>query len=95
LFKNIGAIFERRKKILSIHQDKKSLVKQGLQGFLMERFGDNLKGLSFNIDYNSKDNSLTITADNKIVANELSLQLHDLIDYLSKQQLNLSRILIR
>jgi hypothetical protein len=61
----------------------------------MERFGDNLKGLSFNIDYNSKDNSLTITADNKIVANELSLQLHDLIDYLSKQQLNLSRILIR
>ncbi len=93
--KDIGSLFEKRKIALSRSQDKTSLVKQSLQGFLLERFGDNLKGLSFRVDYNAKDNSLAITTDSKIIANELSLQLHDLTEYLKKTKLNLSRILIR
>jgi hypothetical protein len=95
MMRNIGGLFERRKNSLNRSQDRSKLIKNILQEFLTQRFGDNLKGLSFNIEFNPKNNNLTITTDNKIIANELSLQLHDLAGHLKANKIALNSILIR
>lgn len=95
MFKNISTLLERKRKILSRSQDTNSQVKTSIKNFLKEKFGDKLKGYSLSINYNSKENNLTITADSKIIANEISLLLVDLSDKLKRDGVKLNRILIR
>lgn len=95
MLKNIGALFERRKKIFNRSQDTNSQINNSIKAFLKEKFGEDLKGCSLVVSYNSKDNSLTMTADSKIIANELALQLDDLSRVLKKDGIKLDRILVR
>ena len=95
MFKNIGNLFEKKIIILSATQDKTIQIKQILKSFLENKFGDNLKGFLFEISYDKNNNSLTITSSNKIIANELTLQLVDLHEALQKDNIKLTRILIR
>ena len=95
MLKNIGSIFEKRKRFLIKSQNKNSQLKEIIQDFLKEKFGDGIRGYSFGINHNSQDNSLIITANNKIVANELMLELAELSDRLRRGGIQLSRILIR
>lgn len=95
MFKNIGLLLDRKKAIFSKSQNTSSQIKDLIKKFLEDKFGDSLKGYSLTIKYSSQENSLTITADSKIVASELSLQLADLSSVLKKEGIILSRILIR
>ena len=72
MLKNIGILFEKRKNFFSRSQDKTSQIKNLLKCFLEEKFGEALKGYSFGVDYNSRENSLVITAESKTIANELT-----------------------
>ena len=95
MFKNIGSLFEKKKVILGATQDKTSQIKHTLKSFLESKFGDNLKGFLFEISYDKNNNGLTITSSNKIIANELTLQLVELNEALQKDNIKLARILIR
>jgi hypothetical protein len=94
-FKNLGNYFEKRKKAANINQDRSDIIKNNLRIFLTEKFGENIKGVSLKIEYNAKENNLTITTGSKTIANELSFYLGDLLDFFKKEKIPLNRILIR
>lgn len=81
--------------MFNLSQDKVNEIKQALQGFLKNRFGDDLAGFSISIRYDYKDNQLVITTNSKTLTNELSLCLVDLNDFLKDKQIKLDRILIK
>lgn len=95
MFKEISNVFDRKISQIVSYQDKDQEIKKTLKAFLEKEFGENLKGFSFIIKYNFKDNTLSISAENKILANELSLRLVDLNEYLQKRGIKLERILVR
>lgn len=95
MLKNIGTLFEKKREILDKAQDTNSQIKDSIKTFLKEKFGESLKGYSLSINYSSRENNLTITADSKIIANEISLQLGDLNDKLKRDGIKLNRILVR
>ncbi|MDP3792886.1 MAG: hypothetical protein Q8Q89_04140 [bacterium] len=95
MLKNLGNIFEKRKNYFNRSQDKTALIKNCFYSFLKNRFGDNLSGFSFILDYDSKENSLAITTDNKVIANELTLQLISLNSFFRENKIKLDKILIR
>lgn len=95
MLKNIGSIFEKRKNHFNQSQNKNVLIKNSFYLFLKNKFGDNLKGFSFVLNYNSKDNSLIITTDNKVIANELTIHLIRLNSFFKDNKIKLDRILIR
>ncbi len=95
MLKDIGNVFERRKKILEKFQGKSLDIKDHLKVFLRDKFGNDLNGFSIGIDYNSQDNSLIITSGNKILANEITLQLADLAIFLKEKNIKVSKILVR
>ena len=49
----------------------------------------------FIINYNSNDNILAITSENKILANELAIKLASLNNFLKDRGVILSRIIIK
>ena len=95
MFKKIDNIFERRKKSLDKSQETIKKIKDNLQLFFKERFGEDIKGLLIKIEYQSKDNSLIINTPSKVLANELTLNLLNIEDSLKKDKLKVDQILIR
>lgn len=94
MFKNLNITFEKRKIILAKSEDKEGKINKSLSAFLKNEFGEKKYGL-IRTAYDYKNNSLIITADNKILANELVLKLSDLSDFLRTDSIALNRILIR
>jgi hypothetical protein len=95
MLKDLSNVFDKKRKFFSESKDKDWDIKEILKTFLQKEFGENLKGFSFIVRYNPKDNSLIITTDNKIIANELSLRLVDLSSVLKDRGIRLGRILIK
>jgi len=95
MFKEISNVFDKKRKFFNDSNKKDSEVNEILKTFLKDEFGENLKGFSFVVRYNPKDNSLIITSDNKIIANELSLRLTKLHSKLKDRGIKLGRILIK
>lgn len=95
MFKNIGNVFEKRKGYFNKSQDQITLIKSSFYSFLKNRFGDNLSGFSFVLNYDPKENSLTITTENKVIANELTIQLVGLHSFFKDNKIKLDKILIR
>jgi len=95
MFKNLGKRFENKKVFLDKSLDKSQRIKKEVGAFLKDVFGDKLKGFSFLVSYNSKDDSLVITTANKILANELSIRLIDLSNLLKTKDIRLGKILIK
>lgn len=95
MLKKIDGFFEKRKVVFNSSQDKVNKIKQTLQSFLKNKFGEDLAGLSIKISYDYRGNGLVITTSNKTLTNELSLCLIDLNDFLKDKQIKLDRILIR
>lgn len=90
----LGGYFERKKDFLNRSQDKTNQAGKAIKTFLKSRFGDNLTGLSLNISYSSENGVLTISAGNKILANELSICLADISDALKKENIKVKQIII-
>lgn len=95
MFKDIRNRFEKKKLLLGKNQSKDQQIKREVTEFLKAEFGKNLKGLSFGVDYNGRDNSLTIRSDSKVIASELSMKLAALAVFLKERGVGLSRILVR
>jgi len=95
MFKSLDKTFEKRKKILSQSKDKNLLIREGLNFFLKNEFNEDIKGFSLLITYDPKNNSLLITAENKVLANELTIKLPKMTDFLKTRDIRLDRILIR
>ena len=95
LFKNIGNYFEKRNRFFNKSQDRSTQIGSAVKDFLKEKFGDNLIGYSITVSYQVKDNSLLITTDNKIIANELAIRLDSLTGFLKDRRIRLDRILVR
>ncbi len=95
MLKNIGNILERRKKDILRTEDKTGQIKKSLQDFMKNQFGNSLAGLSFRINYDPKKNSLTITNESKVLANELTLLLADIHNQLKRDGIVVGSILIR
>lgn len=95
MFKSLDKTFEKRKKILSQSKDKNLLIREGLNFFLKNEFNEDIKGFSLLITYDPKNNSLLITAENKVLANELTIRLPKMTDFLKTRDIRLDRILIR
>lgn len=95
MFHGINKYFEKKKSLINKFQNKDQEINNYLKIFLNNEFGENLKGFSFLVQYNLKDNSLTITPENKILTNELALRITDLSEFLKSKKITLNRILIR
>lgn len=95
MFKNLSNIIERKKKALIKKQDTTQDLNKEIKNFLINEFGKNLEGYSFTLQYQTRDNSLLITTNNKTLSNELAIRLGSLNDLLKRKKINLSRILIR
>jgi len=95
MLRNVNTFFEKKKKSLTGQQDKALKIKDGLKIFLRNNFGENLNGFSFVVSYNIKEDSLVIKTDQKTIANELTLKLTELSDFLKARGIRLKRILIR
>jgi len=95
MLKNIGNLFDNKKLAINRSQDQTDQIKEKLHLFLTNKFGESLKGLSLVINYNSRDKTLIINSDSKVIANELTLKLSELIGFLKENKINLSHILIK
>ena len=95
MLKNISNLFEKRKSYLSKSQDKTVTIKNNFYAFLKNRFGDDIQSFSFVLNYNTKENSLIINTDNKVIANELTLQLLSINSFFKENGIKLDKILIR
>ncbi len=95
MFKSLNNSFERKKASLGKSLDKSQRIKKEVEIFLKNEFGEKLKGFSFLISYNPKDDSLIITAGNKTLANELTIRLVGLINLLKTKDIRLGKILVR
>ena len=95
MLKNIGNLFEKKKIYLGKSRDKSFLVKEAIQAFLKNKFGELLAGFSVGVIYDSKNNILTINSGNKVLANELAMCSEELNDFLKNKHIRLERIVIR
>ncbi|OGM96362.1 MAG: hypothetical protein A3B86_04495 [Candidatus Yanofskybacteria bacterium RIFCSPHIGHO2_02_FULL_38_22b] len=95
MLKSINNLFEKRKNYLSKSQDKLAIIKTSFYSFLKNKFGDDIMGFSFVLNYDAKENSLTINTDNKVIANELTLQLLSINSFFKENKIKLNKILIR
>ena len=95
LFRDLGNLFERKKKLMSISESSSIRIIGITDLFLKHQFGHSSQNKLFNINYNPKEGVLLIEADSKIWANELSLRLTELYNQFKNQEIKLNKILIR
>lgn len=95
MFNNLNNLFEKKKNYFNKNQNKTSLIKSSFYLFLKNKFENKLKNFSFILDYDPKENSLTITTENKVIANELTIQLVSLHSFFKDNEISLDKILIR
>ena len=94
MFKNINNLFERRKSYLRKTQEKNTALKQILFDFLKNEFGDVFSD-TIKIDYNPREKTLIIVTQSKVLANELTIRLVSLHEFLKERGAILGKILIR
>ena len=95
MFKNLNNIIEKKKKLLIKSQDLNQDINKEIKNFLVKEFGKDLEGFSFALNYQAKDNSLSIVTNNKVLSSELAIRLGSLNDFLKDKGIKLSKILIR
>ena len=95
MFKNLNNIIEKKKKLLIKSQDLSQDINKEIKNFLIKEFGKDLEGFSFVLNYQTKDNGLSITTNNKVLSSELSIRLGSLNDFLKDKGIKLNKILIR
>ena len=95
MFKNIGTFFEKKKNLVSKNQDKTTTIKTNFYLFLKNKLGKEVLNFNFDLNYSSKENSLTIITNNKTMANELSLYLDQLNSFFKEKEIKLNQILVR
>ncbi len=95
MFKNLNNIIEKRKKLLIKSRDLNQDTYKEIKNFLIKEFGKSLEGFSFTLNYQIKDNSLSITTNNKVLSSELAIRLGSLNDFLKDKGIKLNKILIR
>jgi len=94
-FRNIGSLFDRKKKELKFTKNINLEIKEVLRGFLRTHYGDNLDKFNFTMEYNSSEKTLSIITENKTIANELSFNLGNINNFFRTRGIQLNRILIR
>ena len=95
MFKNLNNIIDKKKKFLVKSQDLNQDLNREIKKFLLDEFGKDLEGFSFILNYQTKDNSLSITTSNKVLSSELTLRLGSLSNFLKDKRIKLDKILIR
>ena len=95
MFRKINYTSDYKKNILNKHKEKNYLLKEELSNFFDDEFGKLKNNLSFVIDYNIKNNSVVITTNSKVVANELTSRLVSLNNFLKNRNIYLDRILVK
>ena len=95
MFRDLGNLFERRKKLISSSENISVKITDTVDLFLKNQFGNSPQNKLFNIQYNPKEGTLLIEAGNKILANELSLRLDGLYSQFQEEKIKLNKILIR
>lgn len=95
MFKNLSIIVDKKKKFLIKNQDLNQGLNKEIKNFLIKEFGKDLKGFSFTLNYQTKDNSLTIATSNKVLSNELAIRLGSLNDFLKDRKIKLNKVLIK
>jgi len=95
VLKSLEKKFENKKNAIKISEDRTGQIKYILQNFLKEKFGDKLKGISIGISYNSKNNSLVVNTISKVLANEIAVRLSEFNDFLKKNDIRLSKIIVK
>jgi len=95
MFKNLNNIIDKKKKLLVKSQDLNQNLNREIKKFLLDEFGKDLEGFSFILNYQTKDNSLSITTSNKVLSSELTLRLGSLSNFLKDKRIKLDKILIR
>jgi len=95
MFKNLNNIIEKKKKLLIKSQDLSQDINKEIKNFLIKEFGKDLEGFSFVLNYQTKDNGLSITTNNKVLSSELAIRLGSLNDFLKDKGIKLNKILIR
>lgn len=95
MFKNLSSIIDKKKKLLIKSQDLNQDLNQEIKNFLIQEFGKDIEGFSFTLSYKAKDHSLLITANSKVLSNELAIRLGSLNDFLKNRKISLNKILIR
>ena len=94
MFKNINNLFERRKSYLRKTQEKNTALKQILSDFLKNEFGDVFSD-TIKIDYNPREKTLIIVTQSKVLANELTIRLVSLHEFLKERGAIFGKILIK
>ncbi len=95
MFKDLKKAFERKEISLVKNQDKNRKITDEFGLFMKKEFGEVLKDIPFVVSYSAKDNTLTITTVNKVIANELVIRLELLTNFLKDKNINPNKILIR
>lgn len=94
MFKNINIKFEKKVIFFRKKEEKSQLIKECLSLFLKNRFRNNLDSY-YSLSYDPRKEDLEIVTANKILANELVLELANLADFFKSNKIELRRILIR
>lgn len=95
MFRNLGNLFDKKKKLISSSENESIRITGITNLFLKDQFGHSTQNKLFNISYNQKEGTLLVEAGNKIMANELSLRLADLHHQFQEKDVKLNKILIR
>ena len=94
MFRGLENLFEKKKSNLARLGSKNLDIKNILDAFFEGKFNQKGENLYSRIHYSLKDQSLTIQVKNKIIANELAIQLGNLSDLFKKDKITVKQIII-
>ena len=93
--KFLGKYIKKREDFFGKSAKTNQDLKFILDAFFKEKFNIDGEFIYTQTHYDPKENSLTIVSSNKVIANELAIQLADLCEFLKKENIKLNNIYIK
>ncbi len=95
MFRSVNGVLNKKLDKIVKSNNASTSIKDSFGKFVKDQFGPLAQKIKYTLDYDSKNNSLIVKTENKILANELSLRKDSILESFKKDRFKLSQIIIR
>ena len=95
MFRSVNSLLSKKYNKFLRANNKISIIEKSFKDFLDNQFGAISQKIVYNLVYEGSKDSLIIKTESKVVANELSLRINELVRVFKEADIRLSRITIQ